>query len=129
MPYQISTFTLPCGTRAARANAVGHIVKEDVHYLVEQSGPGGPIFMLPMLVTTHELKSLSTEARAMFGNNVVSDREAPWCATVVTNPVIRVAINFMMRVNRTSMVRLFGTEEDAIRWLDERARQDMASKG
>ena len=51
-----------------------------------------------------------------------------WFAIVVTNPVIRVASNFIMRDSTTARLRrkLFSTEEAAVRWLDERAREDAA---
>jgi len=41
-------------------------------------------------------------------------------AIVVTSPVVRVAANFIMRTSKNPRQRLFSTEEEAIRWLDER---------
>jgi hypothetical protein len=41
---------------------------------------------------------------------------------VVTNPLIRVASNFIMRMNKNPQHRMFATEAEAVRWLDERSR-------
>ena len=45
---------------------------------------------------------------------------------VVTNPVVRVTTNFLMRINKARKQRLFTSEAEAILWLDERAREDAA---
>src|SRR5262245_46158841 len=117
MPYEISTFTLPCGARAVRTDAIGDIGTEDVNYLLGQLGWGKPLSGIPMLFTTARLKSLSADARKFFANNTDPNVSKVWCATVVSNPVIRVAINFMNRLNPNPRVKNFGTEEAAVRWL------------
>ncbi len=50
-------------------------------------------------------------------------------AVVVTNPIVRVATNFLVRVGRNKRVRLFGSEAEAIQWLAERVRESKAPKG
>jgi hypothetical protein len=51
-----------------------------------------------------------------------------WCALVSFNPVIRVVTSFLMRVNRNPKLKVFGTDDDGIRWLNERAVEDAAKK-
>jgi hypothetical protein len=128
LPYDFSTFTLPGGAGALRANASGDIGKDDVAYFLEHAGPGKPMSHLPLLITSHGLTSLSTEARSFMTANVGATSELTWCAMVVSNPVIRVAINFMMRVKQHPRLRMFGQEADAIRWLDERVLEEQARK-
>lgn len=128
MPYELSTFTLPGGARALRANAVGDLGKEDVTYFLENAGEGKPYFGLPILVTTHAMGSLSAEARNAMARDVTANAQLAWCAMVMINPVVRVMTNFLMRINRHPRLKVFGKEQDAIRWLDERALEDAAKK-
>jgi hypothetical protein len=126
--YELSTFVLPCGATALRANAVGHLGKEDVAYFMEQVGKGKPFHALPMLVATQQMKSLSPEGRkAMSGVNPDAGGAA-WCALVLLNPVVRVVTSFLMRINRNPKLKVFSKEDDAIRWLNERALEDAAKK-
>jgi hypothetical protein len=129
MPYTISTFTLPGGSLALHADAAGDIGKEDVAYFLEKAGPGSPTVGLPVLITTRNLKSLSSEARGFMTTSVDASKGLAWCAMVLTNPVIRVAVNFMMRLNRHPKLKIFAKEEDATGWLDERALEDAAKQG
>ena len=120
MPYEVSTFTLPGGVQATRADGSGVITREDAELLMKRIIPGGASFGQPFLVLTQKITRLSAEARGIFANNDDPDAENAWCAVVVTNPVIRVTINFLVRVSRTKRLKLFSAEPDAIRWLDER---------
>ena len=47
---------------------------------------------------------------------------------MVTKPVIRVTINFLMRFNKIWKLRLFAREDEAVRWLDEQVRGGAAGK-
>lgn len=129
MPYKISTFTLPGGASAVRADVSGDIDKEDVAYFLDHCGPGRPLGEHPLLITTRNLKSLTTEARGLLVTSVDPDSGLAWCAMVLHNPVVRVMISFMTRIKKHPKLKLFGEEEDALRWLDERAREDAATPG
>ena len=45
---------------------------------------------------------------------------------MVINPLLRVTINFVTRVTGNRKVKMFGSEAEATRWLDERVREDRA---
>jgi len=86
---------------------------------------GGPYHGLSLLVGAQKVKTMLPEARAVFAN-----RRAPppteWMAVVLTNPIVRVTSNFILRMNGNARRRLFSTEREAVQWLDERVREDAA---
>jgi hypothetical protein len=123
MPYALSTFQLPCGVRCARVEWETEMNGEDARALMADAEPGGQMHGLPVLALGQKLRTVMPEARGVFsGDRAASFRNR--LALVMPNPVIRVTINFIMRVNRNQRQRVFGTEEEAIRWLDEGVRQD-----
>jgi predicted DCC family thiol-disulfide oxidoreductase YuxK len=127
MPFELTTFTLPGGARCLRMVTAGHFSKEDADAFVRETDPGGPMHGLPRLVLTQKQESISSDARSVFAARTEAGQE-PWVAVVVTNPVIRVVTNFLMRVNRNLKVTLFTDEEPAIRWLDEQCRKEAAKR-
>jgi len=92
-------------------------------------GEGGTMFGVPMLIQSERQKSLSPEARRLFSQGFDSRREQAWCAVVVTNPLLRVTINFIIRVTRNRKVKMFAGEAEANRWLDQRAHQERVKPG
>jgi hypothetical protein len=126
MPVHLSTFHLPSGARCLREDCIGDITLEDARSVLEQAGPGGPFYGLPVLGLTEQMTSVSAEARSLFGGS--ADVSAVWAAVVVTKPVIRVTINFLMRFNKSWKLRLFAREDEAVRWLDEQVRGGAAGK-
>jgi len=128
MPYVTSFFQLPCGARCSRVNTSGTFSREDGVTLIHDWEPGGPLHGLPALVQTRELASVSAEARGFFAGRGSFLEEDPWVAVVVTNPVIRVTTNFILRIQKSKTVRLFSGEPEAIQWLDERIRKERAAK-
>jgi hypothetical protein len=125
MPYELSVFHLPCGARAARVRNIGTLLGTEAESMMKEWAPGGPMFGLPALVLNQDLKVMTTEARAVF-SRWPDPQPTEWFAIVGVNPVVRIAGNFIMRVGGVKQRRLFATEEEAIRWLDERARQSAA---
>jgi len=122
MPIEYSTFLLPSGARCVRADCSGALTKKDLAVGDQQLSPGGALHGLPILSVSTQVTSVSSDARQQLGS-----REAEvWTAVVVTNPVIRVTTNFLMRVTGSKKQRLFTAEAEAIRWLDERAQEDEA---
>jgi hypothetical protein len=124
VPYEISTFQLPCGARAARVKNMGTLTGEEATSMMRQWDPGGPYRGLPTLVL-QEGAVLTPEARSVFAH-WKDPATTEWFAIVVTNAVMRVSANFIMRVSRTTRRRMFATEAEAIQWLDARARENMA---
>lgn len=118
MPFEISVLQLPGGARCARVEWTGLSTGDEARDVVRQIGPGGQYQGLPVLVVTQKTEFVTPEARAIFG----AYKEQTWLAFVVTNPVIRVATRFVIRMNRNPRNGIFATEADALRWLDERTR-------
>jgi len=67
MPVHLSTFHLPSGARCLREDCIGDITLEDARSVLEQAGPGGPFYGLPVLGLTEQMTSISAEARGLFG--------------------------------------------------------------
>jgi hypothetical protein len=126
MPYTITTITLPGGSPCVRLEGRGVISKEDAEYVLSFVGRRGSMFGVPILVLTQQMKSFSSEARTLYGVNFDSSADQPWCGLVVTNPLIRVTVRFIMRFSGYGKVQMFATEAETIRWLDERSRADAA---
>jgi len=120
MPYRLSTFKLPCGRPCGRADGSGLLTPEEADAALQTLAPGGQLHGLPLLVQTLEVETVTPGARRAFGHNA----HTGWVAIVAPNPVLRVAVNFVLRITRNPRQRMFATEEEAIRWLDERARED-----
>jgi hypothetical protein len=122
MPINYSTFLLPSGARCVRADCSGALTKKDLEVGDRELGVGGSLHGLPILSMSQQVTSMSSDARKHMG----SRETEVWTAVVVTNPVIRVTANFLMRVTGSKKQRLFTVEAEAIQWLDERAREDEA---
>jgi hypothetical protein len=120
----MTTITLPCGSPCVRLECVGVISGEEAAQMMAVIGEGGTMFGVPMLIQTERQKSLSPEARSLFSKGFDSRNEQAGCGVVVINPLLRVTINFVTRVTGNRKVKLFASEAEATRWLDERARED-----
>jgi len=128
MPYQASFFQLPCGARCSRVDASGNFSGEDAAALIKDWEAGGPLHGMPALVQTSHMTSASSDARRLFSRRPDPGREEPWVAVVVTNPMIRVTVNFVTRIQGGKKMKLFAGEEESIQWLDDRIREEMAAK-
>jgi hypothetical protein len=127
MPYELTTFQLPCGVRAARVTLTGTFTGKEATSLLRQWEPGNLMYGVPSLTLNQELQVLTPEARSVF-RNWKDPSTTEWFALVVTNPVMRVITNFVLRVNGTTRRRLFSDEVEALRWLDERVRETAAAQ-
>ncbi|HZN93954.1 MAG TPA: STAS/SEC14 domain-containing protein [Myxococcales bacterium] len=121
MPYEISTFELPDGRRCARLDWLDTVTGEDADAALAQCEPGGSVHGLPVLALGHRMTDMSPEARAIFsGPRRESFKEK--MALVIANPLLRVMANFVLRIRRSNLQRLFRTEAEAIAWLLEKSR-------
>src|SRR6185295_12980161 len=112
MPYEISTFTLPCGARAARVKISGVFEGHEARSAMGNWETGGPLHGVPGLVLTQEVKETTPEARSIFGGwKETSTTE--WFAVVVTSPLLRVTGNFILRVSKSTRRKMFTTEAEA----------------
>ncbi|HVE87861.1 MAG TPA: STAS/SEC14 domain-containing protein [Myxococcales bacterium] len=122
MPYALSTFQLPCGRPCGQVIWSGVTTKEEAAAVVQNLGPGGKIEGLSLLVLSQNMESMTAEARRLFGDAP----DVGWVAIVVSSPLIRVTTNFILRMSKSSKRQMFSSEQEAIRWLDERVREDAA---
>ena len=128
MPVEMTTFELPGGTRCLRMVTIGHFSKEDADAVVQKTDPGGDYAGLPQLILTQQQKSISSEARAIVARRRNLGEFEPWSAIVVTNPIIRVTTNFLVRIGRNKRVRLFGNEVEAAQWLGEQVEEEKKAR-
>jgi hypothetical protein len=122
MPYQPSTFQLPGGARCARIEATGTITGDEAVGIIARFDPGGAFHGLSLLVDGQNMVRMTPEARAHFANRR-NPPDQEWMALIITNPVMRVTSNFILRMNGNVKRRLFTTEAEAVRWLDDRVRE------
>jgi hypothetical protein len=127
MSIEMSISQLPSGARCMLMVTAGHFSKEDAEEFFRQISPGAPMHRLPRLCLCQKQTSASSDARTMFVR--LEGEEEPWTAMVVVSPVVRVAINFVLRISKNKKVRLFTDEREATRWLDERVQKDTARAG
>jgi len=126
---QVTGFRLPSGSQAVRGEWTGVVDTEDADTWRQEVLPGGRFHGLPILAVGLRVERLTPEARRAFvkiGNHPT--RASSWMAVVVVNPVIRVTANFVIRLYKAWKIRLFATEEDAVRWLDEYAAQPPGAR-
>lgn len=129
MPYETILFMLPCGARCFRLVLGDSLTKEDAAQIVTQVEPGGELHGFPALIEAMDLKSISSDARAVFASRDDVKNRQTWTAVLLTNPVIRVTANFIMRIQRSKRTKLFSSEPDALEWLDAQVRQQLAKAG
>jgi len=126
MPFQTTFSQLPGGVRYLRLETSGRFSREDAEALIQQMNPGGELHGLPILLLTEKLESVGSEARALFAGRGDTAKD-PWIAAVVANPVVRVTLNFLKRVQKQNNKRMmFANEPAALQWLDARVREDRA---
>ncbi|HYV45823.1 MAG TPA: hypothetical protein VFA20_13235 [Myxococcaceae bacterium] len=120
MPYELSIFQLPDGRRCGRVTLLGVVTEEDADAILADNEPGGHVYGLPALVLGHQMTHLSPQARAVF-SSARSIAFTTKMAMVVPNPVLRVTANFVLRIRRSHLQRMFGTEAEAVSWLTEKS--------
>lgn len=128
MPYAFSTFTLPCGAPAVLANGTGIITRSDAEDLVKRTTRGGEYDGRQLLIDNRQMERMEPEARNFFGLTYDPNAEHPWCAIIVPDPVLRVSVSFLLRTTKTTRVKLFSSQPEAIAWLDGQVREDAAWK-
>lgn len=123
MPFQTTFSQLPCGVRYLRLETIGRFSREDADALIQLMNPGGELHGIPILLLTEKLESIASEARALFAGRGDTAKD-PWIAAVVANPVVRVTLNFLKRIQKQSKGTMFANEPAALQWLDTRVRED-----
>ena len=102
MPYAYSTFTLPCGTAAIRADGTGVITRENAEGLRRNTTLGGQYSGMPLLVDNRQMAKMEPEARSLFALGYDPNIDHPCTAIVVTDSVLRVTVSFLLRTAKTT---------------------------
>ena len=123
MPTETTFIQLPCGARAFRMEARGVLSMEDARTVIRQLEPGGVLYGLPAVILAPHLDSISSDARAALAAHGQARPREHWLAVVMTNPLLRVTANFILRVQRATKAKLFPTEPEALQWLDAKVRE------
>ncbi|MDX2015494.1 MAG: hypothetical protein SFW67_35205 [Myxococcaceae bacterium] len=87
-------------------------------------GAGAPYEGMPIISFIVPGSSFSPEARRNLGTigEGSTRKTTPKCAIVVSNTAVRVTLGFVLRVSRSTFVRLVGTEAEALGWLEKEVK-------
>lgn len=116
MPFRYQENTTPRGLPLLTVHASGHISLADAEELGARIAPGGANHRWRVLTYAEKGLEYDPAARKYFPS-MKSHFFA--LATVVTSPIIRAAINMMMRLTGKSPdLRMFSDDAEALAWLD-----------
>ena len=117
MPIQIEEGKTPRGKRMMLARVSGKVSLEEAVAMGNQLKPGQPYHQSLVYCVVDKSTDYHPAARRHF---TTFDGNYARMATLVTSPLVRAAINFMMRVfGNKADLRMFSTEATALAWLDE----------
>lgn len=116
MPIQIEESKTPKGQRVMLAHVSGTVTLQDAQGMGELLKPGRPYHRALVLSVVDGSTDYQPDARRHFPTFNGNYRRI---AAVVTSPVVRAVVNFMIRMSAKTMeVRLFADEASALAWLD-----------
>lgn len=119
MPYRYEDATTPKGAPYLRVTATGHISFRDVDEFNGRLKPGQRYHGGLVLTRLEKGAEFSIEARKHMAN---MDGNFRRIAAVVTSPLVRAAVNMMVRIfGTTHNFVMFSSEAAALAWLDEAA--------
>lgn len=117
MPIRIEEGKTPTGKRMMVARVSGTVTYEDAAAMGDQLKPGQPYHNTRLLNLVDKGTEYHPEARRHF--HTFNGNYAKM-AVVVTSPLVRAAINFMLRVtNQKLPFQMFTSEPEALAWLDQ----------
>jgi hypothetical protein len=121
MPFRFTETTSPSGLRYLVCDTEGKCDIEDGRALEAWLLPGKPYHGGCVLSRVAKGTEYSPEVRKFFPT--LNDKIIA-LAAVVTSPIVRAAINMMLRLigSVNNPVRMFTTEEEAVAWLESSAR-------
>ena len=116
MPIAFEERVTPRGRGYVRVPVAGMFDAAEAEAYVQHFKKGGPHFMKPTISVVARGTEYTTEARKLL----VQVTEAGPTATVTSSPLVRAAINLMLRLaSKSNNLRIFGTEPEALAWLDD----------
>lgn len=116
MPLAFEELATPRGRPYVRVAVTGEFDLADAKQFVTRFGKDGPYFMKPSMSVVPRGTEYTSDAR----KHLQTMGDAGPTATVTTSPLVRAAVNLMVRLSgRKNTLRMFGTEAEALAWLDE----------
>jgi hypothetical protein len=122
MPFRYQESTTPRGSPLLEIHATGHISLADAEEMGAMIAPGGANHRWRLLTYAEKGVEYAPAARKYFPS-MNSNYFA--LATLVTSPIVRAAINIMMRLTgQVPDVKMFSDAAEALAWLDTYERKD-----
>ncbi|PRP94443.1 STAS/SEC14 domain-containing protein [Enhygromyxa salina] len=117
MPFVFSDATTPSGNPYLRIETSGHVTLADGHAFAALIAPGAPHHRGLVLSQVAKGTEYSPDVRRYFPT--LNEHFAA-LAVVVTSPIVRAAINLMLRFTRSgdAVLRMFTSEREALAWLE-----------
>lgn len=124
MPINWEIRKLPTGHEYVYILTSGVATGEEAFALRKVVGAGAPHEGKPIISLIVPGASFSPEARRNLGTigEGSTRKSTPKTAIVVSNTAVRVTLGFVLRVSRSTFVRLVGTEAEALRWLENEVK-------
>lgn len=127
MPFQFHHITTESGLRYLRVDVSGHVDLDDGKALEAYLLPGAQYHLGYLMSVVAKGTVYSPEVRKFFPT---LDRKYGALAAVVTSPIVRAAINMMLRIAANQPTfRMFTSEAEGIAWLEAAANKQKASGG
>jgi hypothetical protein len=117
MPHKIELKDLAQGKQYARVQCFGPTNGAEITQLMEQL----ETYKLPTLTVVEATYKLDPDARRLAKERLEKVNLGLPNATVVTNPLARAMTKFYFMVMPPTGTRLFGNEQEAVAWLQERS--------
>jgi hypothetical protein len=116
MPFEFSDHTSPSGMFYMRIDASGEVHFEDAKALTDRLEL--PKYHLGKVLSVVES---GTDYKPKARKHFQHIQKFSALAAVVTSPILRTAINLMLRLmhDGSGAVRLFTNEDEALAWLEE----------
>lgn len=116
MPFRFEDGTTPAGRPCLLVDVSGHVSLADAESLGAHVQPGARYHNQRVLTRVARGTEYSPESRKYFPT--MNDKYVA-LAAVVTSPIVRAAINLMVRLTRNAnRFRMFNDEAEAMAWLD-----------
>lgn len=119
MPFRYDDATTPKGNPYLRVTASGFVSLAHAEELGAMVEPGARYHQARIMTVVEEGTDYSPESRKVFPT---MNGKYRGLATVVRSPLVRAAINLMLRlVGDARDFQMFTSEAEALAWLDELA--------
>jgi len=116
MPFAFVESKTPKGSPLLEIHSSGQVALADAEAFGARVEPDGPNHRWRVLLRTEKGIEYEPAARRYFPT---TQGKYLAIATIVTNPIVRAAINMMIRLSGGARdFRLFSAEAEALAWLD-----------